>query len=327
MAHRHRGSGGSPVLQWHAGPPRPIRARRPGRRVRRGVREAAPRRPAPRHDRDGAPAHPEDRSRWRSSRPTPSRRPRTPPRRSSSSSRSAARASRSASSKLVPIAIAVAVLLAIVVTSYRQTIFAYPSGGGSYVVSRENLGETPSLVAGASLLVDYILTVAVSISAGVAAIVSIPAFHDLARAPGAASGWRSSRSSASPTCAASRSRAGSSRFPRTSTSSSSARWSATGCSAPWCSTTSRTITPEHFEGALDRRDARPLPAAQGLLVRCRRAHRCRGDLERRARVPPARVEERGRDAGVDGRHPRHAVLRRAGPRAPPRPVPERASRR
>ena len=80
-------------------------------------------------------------------------------------------------SVLVPIAIAVALLLAIVVTSYRQTIFAYPSGGGSYVVSRENLGEYPSLIAGASLLVDYILTVAVSISAGVAAIISIPAFR------------------------------------------------------------------------------------------------------------------------------------------------------
>ncbi len=80
---------------------------------------------------------------------------------------------------LVPIAIAVALLLAIVVTSYRQTIHAYPSGGGSYVVCRENLGETPSLVAGASLLVDYILTVAVSISAGVAAIVSIPTFSGL----------------------------------------------------------------------------------------------------------------------------------------------------
>src|SRR6476659_9429808 len=64
------------------------------------------------------------------------------------------------------------VLLTIVVISYRQTIYAYPSGGGSYVVSRENLGEIPSLVAGASLLTDYILTVAVSISAGVAAITS-----------------------------------------------------------------------------------------------------------------------------------------------------------
>ena len=83
-------------------------------------------------------------------------------------------------SKLVPMSIAVAFLLAIVVTSYRQTIHAYPGGGGSYVVSRENLGRWPSLVAGASLLVDYILTVAVSVSAGVAAIISLPAFRDLA---------------------------------------------------------------------------------------------------------------------------------------------------
>lgn len=83
-------------------------------------------------------------------------------------------------STLVPIAIAVALLLTIVVTSYRQTIFAYPNGGGSYVVSRENLGRRPSLVAGASMLVDYTLTVAVSISAGVAAIISIPSFRDLA---------------------------------------------------------------------------------------------------------------------------------------------------
>ncbi len=82
-------------------------------------------------------------------------------------------------SKLVPISIVVAVLLAIVVTSYRQTIFAYPSGGGSYVVSRENLGAGASMVAGASLLVDYILTVAVSICAGVRAITSIPALHSL----------------------------------------------------------------------------------------------------------------------------------------------------
>src|SRR4051812_25474050 len=84
---------------------------------------------------------------------------------------------------LIPIAIIVVVLLAIVVTSYRQTIFAYPNGGGSYVVSRENLGENPSLVAGSALLVDYILTVAVSVSAGVAALVSIPEFHHLPHKP------------------------------------------------------------------------------------------------------------------------------------------------
>jgi amino acid transporter len=81
--------------------------------------------------------------------------------------------------KLIPMAIAVAILLAVVVASYRQTIFAYPNGGGAYIVSRENLGEYPSLIAGASLLVDYVLTVAVSVSAGVAAIVSLDAFRSL----------------------------------------------------------------------------------------------------------------------------------------------------
>jgi amino acid transporter len=80
--------------------------------------------------------------------------------------------------RLVPIAIGVAVLIAIVVTSYRQTIYAYPKGGAAYIVSRDNHGELPSLVAAASILVDYILTVAVSVSAGVAAIISIPQFHD-----------------------------------------------------------------------------------------------------------------------------------------------------
>ncbi len=80
-------------------------------------------------------------------------------------------------SRLVPISIVVAILLTIVVLSYRQTIYAYPHGGSSYVVSRENLGSRASLVAGASILVDYVLTVAVSISAGVAAIVSLPAFR------------------------------------------------------------------------------------------------------------------------------------------------------
>jgi amino acid transporter len=83
-------------------------------------------------------------------------------------------------SKLVPIALVVAALLAIVIISYRQVIFAYPGGGGAYVVSQENIGEMASLVAGAALMVDYVLTVAVSISAGVAAIISIPALSGLA---------------------------------------------------------------------------------------------------------------------------------------------------
>lgn len=72
----------------------------------------------------------------------------------------------------IPIAIAIAILLVIVTISYRQTIFAYPSGGGAYIVARDNFGEIPAQVAGAALLTDYILTVAVSISSGVAQITS-----------------------------------------------------------------------------------------------------------------------------------------------------------
>jgi amino acid transporter len=75
-------------------------------------------------------------------------------------------------SKVVPIAIAIGALLIIVATSYRQTIRAYPSGGGAFIVAKENLGTLPGLVAGASLLVDYCLTVSVSTSAGVEAITS-----------------------------------------------------------------------------------------------------------------------------------------------------------
>ncbi len=75
-------------------------------------------------------------------------------------------------SYVVPVSIGIAVLLAIVATSYRQTIHAYPSGGGAYIVAKENLGITPGLVAAAALLVDYVLTVSVSIAAGVAAITS-----------------------------------------------------------------------------------------------------------------------------------------------------------
>lgn len=87
--------------------------------------------------------------------------------------------------------IAVLIMLgyAVILTSYRQTIFAYPSGGGAYIVARDNLGEAPAQVAGAALLVDYILTVSVSIAAGVANlssgvhqfVPSIPEFSSQAR--------------------------------------------------------------------------------------------------------------------------------------------------
>ena len=73
----------------------------------------------------------------------------------------------------LPIAGAIAILIAIVAASYRQTIFAYPHGGGSYTVAKENLGTPYGLIAAASLLTDYILTVSVSVAAGIAAIVSL----------------------------------------------------------------------------------------------------------------------------------------------------------
>jgi amino acid transporter len=76
----------------------------------------------------------------------------------------------------LPISIAIAVLIAIVVSSYRQTIRAYPQGGGAYLVSKDNLGVPAGLVAGAALLIDYVLTVAVSVAAGIAALTSaVPA--------------------------------------------------------------------------------------------------------------------------------------------------------
>ena len=83
-----------------------------------------------------------------------------------------------AMSLVTPIGAVIATMLAIVVFSYQQTIHAYPSGGGAYIVAKENLGRLPSLIAAASLLIDYVLTVSVSIAAGVAAITSaLPQYH------------------------------------------------------------------------------------------------------------------------------------------------------
>src|SRR5437870_1539157 len=71
-----------------------------------------------------------------------------------------------------PLSLAIATLLAIVVLSYRQTVLVYESSGGAYIVAKENLGRLPSLVAAAALLTDYVLTVAVSVAAGVLALTS-----------------------------------------------------------------------------------------------------------------------------------------------------------
>ena len=103
-------------------------------------------------------------------------------------------ASLTAAHLVLPISIAISVLLAIVVISYRQTVRAYETSGGAYVVARDNLGTTPSLVAAAALLVDYVLTVAVSVTAGVVALTSAaPALesHKVAISLGSSSCLRS----------------------------------------------------------------------------------------------------------------------------------------
>src|SRR6266571_2823291 len=79
-------------------------------------------------------------------------------------------------SRSLPISGLIILLLALLIASYRQTVYAYPEGGGSYIVARENLGTMPGLVAAAALLIDYILTVAVSTAAGVAAVTSAVPF-------------------------------------------------------------------------------------------------------------------------------------------------------
>ena len=104
------------------------------------------------------------------SRPTTSRRRRTRPRRScASSSRSVGVA---AFTLVVPITVALLVVLGFLILSYRQTIKAYPTAGGAYIVTRDNFGLLPAQVAGVALLTDYVLTVAVSVAAGTAALAS-----------------------------------------------------------------------------------------------------------------------------------------------------------
>jgi amino acid transporter len=83
-----------------------------------------------------------------------------------------------ATALVTPIGAVIAALLIVVVISYRQTIYAYPGGGGAYIVAKENLGTQYGLIAAAALLIDYVLTVSVSIAAGVSAITSaLPDWH------------------------------------------------------------------------------------------------------------------------------------------------------
>ncbi len=225
--------------------------------------------------------------------------------------------------KLVPISLVVAGLLVVVVTSYRQTLFAYPNGGGSYIVSRENLGRYPSLVAAAALLIDYVLTVAVSISAGVAAIVSLPSLQNLA----------SDRVTLCLLAIAA----------ITVANLRGMKQSGALFAAPTYTYIALMVTlvgyglfrtyvghihpipfdPKAFEGA------RQMGGTLGLFLLLKGfssgAIALTGVEAISNGVPafqPPRIQERGHHDGLDGHHPREPVLRRLPPRQSPSPVPE-----
>ena len=203
----------------------------------------------------------------------------------------------------LPISVAIVALLAIVTLSYEQTIHAYPGGGGAYIVARDNLGELPAQIAGAALLTDYILTVAVSVSSGVAQITS--AFphlygHRVALAVSFVMliGFVNLRG---------------------------VKESGVVFAVPSYFFVVMMVTTvgigllRHFSGALGavpstRRMWKPgdagrdaVPAAARLLQRHHRAHRRRGDLERHHGLQGAAQPQRGHHAALDVGDPRHAV--------------------
>ena len=214
----------------------------------------------------------------------------------------------------IPISLVIATLLAIVAFSYRQTIHAYPTGGGAYIVAKENIGPTAGLIAAASLLVDYTLTVAVSISAGVLAITSafpqprsLPR-RDVPRLPRHADGRQPAR------------------HPRVGTASSRCRpiSSSSASSLLLAAGLYRYLTggivPVEAPLPADAGDAAAddVPAADGVRQRLHGDDRRRGGVERRAGVPSARGEERVGDARRDGGAGDRDVRRhhRAGARLP-----------
>ena len=189
-----------------------------------------------------------------------------------------------------PISIAIALLLAIVVVSYMQTVRVYETSGGAYIVARENLGTLPSLVGAAALLTDYVLTVAVSISAGIFAITSFA--PSLAQPQG-----RRSRSRASCVIVLANLRG--------------VRESGLLFALPTYLFVTAVgvlviagvveLATGHAHHAVDaeraacrdRRDHAVRPPAR-VLVRVDGSHRSRGDRKRRQRVPPSARQERGR---------------------------------
>ena len=226
-----------------------------------------------------------------------------------------------ATNYLVPISVAAVILLAIVSISYIQTVRAYPDGGGAYVVSRENISRTAALVAGASLLVDYTLVVAVSISAGVLAIGSAFDFND--NAPlrvglavffvammcfGNLRGVKESgKVFAVPTY-----------FYVTMLALFLIGGFYKLFTGDLGELNDSAELAKHFEENHDlAATATLVRAAAGLQLRCRRAVRRGGHLERRAGVQEARVAQRLEGPDHDVEHPGGGLPRHLDPGPPP----------
>lgn len=208
----------------------------------------------------------------------------------------------------IPVAAAITLLLVIVVMSYRQTVRAYPGGGSSYIVASENLGPSMGLLAAAAILSDYVLTVAVSISAGTLAIVSaLPILAPfaveiavLALAIVTAMNLRGAKESGTVFA-----------VPTYLFIVLFGALIAVGLGRLAFGTLPHSVHQRH---GTHRRSAQRLPDPSRVCLRCNRPHRRGGDLRRRHGIPPAGVAKRLHDDVVDGRHPRDLLHGRDLPR-------------
>ena len=218
---------------------------------------------------------------------------------------------------VVPVTVALLVVLGFLILSYRQTIKAYPTAGGAYIVTRDNFGLLPAQVAGVSLLTDYILTVSVSVAAGTAALASaFPAFEPyvvpisiafiVIIAYGNLRGVKESgRLFAVPTYFF---------IVDMVVLLGYGTYRLLFTHLPVEHAHKVGMVPFGKAGRRPLHGRRALQGADRVRQRRRRGHRRRGDLERRARVPGPRVEERPRDPRDHGHHARRHVPRPVDPR-------------
>jgi 4-hydroxybenzoate polyprenyltransferase len=193
----------------------------------------------------------------------------------------------------LPIAATIAFLMLAVGVSYRQTIRAYPHGGGSYIVASDNLGRMPGLIAAAGLMTDYILTVAVSVASGLEAITS--AIPSLTPDTGADRSWRDRRAARGQPA-------------RRAPGRRAVRRADVRCSSSRCSRSLRSAdrrrrprVSRHAEAAADRdRGGRRAAGPARVRLRVDGDDRDRGDLQRGAGLQAGRVAQRAHDADVDG---------------------------